>query len=89
MEKIKLTNNHGIEKEYDVIFEFTSRNDNKNYIVYTDYQKDKDNNLIVYSSIYENNMLHPVTGKEELAYIDSMLESIENKAHTKYKIEEN
>lgn len=89
MEKIKITNKQGIEKEYDIIFEFTSKNDNKHYIVYTDYQKDEDNSLIVYSSIYDNEKVFPVTGKEEITYINSMLSSIENKAHNKYNLKDN
>lgn len=88
MEKIKITNEKGEEKEFDVLFEFTSANDNKKYIVYTDYTKEE-NTIKCYSSIYEEGILLPITNEEELEFIDSMLESIEEQAKIKYKLEEN
>lgn len=89
MENIKITNDKGEEKEFDVLFEFTSTNDNKKYIVYTDYTKGEQNTMKCYSSIYEEGALLPVQNEEELAFIDSMLKSIEEQAKTKYKLEEN
>lgn len=89
MEKIKISNNQGLEKEYDVIFEFTSKNDHQHYIVYTNYGKDENNNINCYASIYKDNKLKEVTETTEINYITSMLEAIANKAKTKYKLEDN
>lgn len=89
MEKIKISNDQGLEKEYDVIFEFTSKNDHQHYIVYTNYEKDENNNINCYASIYKDNKLKEVTETTEINYITSMLEAIDNKAKTKYKLEDN
>lgn len=89
MEKIKISNDQGLEKEYDVIFEFTSKNDRQHYIVYTNYEKDENNNINCYASIYKDNKLKEVTETTEINYITSMLEAIANKAKTKYKLEDN
>lgn len=88
MEIIKVKNDKGIEKEYEIIFEFDSKNDNKHYIVYTDFQKDKNNIIECFSSIYENNKLYPITTEEELDYINSMIESITEQGQNKYKLKE-
>ena len=48
----KITNENGIEVEYEVLFTFESDETKKNYIVYTDNSLDEDGNTRVYASIY-------------------------------------
>ena len=46
---------NGNEVIYDVLFTFESDETGKNYIVYTDNQKDEVGNIEVYASIYDPN----------------------------------
>lgn len=46
-------NNGNITNEYEVVLTFQSMRNNKNYIVYTDNQKDLNWNYIIYSAIYD------------------------------------
>ena len=46
---------NGNEVVYDVLFTFESEETGKNYIVYTDNQKDETGNIEVYASIYYPN----------------------------------
>ena len=45
----KITNENGIEVEYEVLFTFESDETKKNYIVYTDNRLDEDVNTRVYA----------------------------------------
>ena len=49
---------NGREVVYDVLFTFESEETGKNYIVYTDNQKDETGNIEVYASIYYPNDPH-------------------------------
>ena len=82
--KIKISNDQGESKEYDLLFSFDSKNTGKKYITYTDYKKDENGNIMCYSSIYDNGKIEPVTTKEELDTIDMFLRSIENGIKAKY-----
>ena len=55
---VKDTN--GKETEYEILFTFESEDTNKKYIVYTDNEKDEDDMIKTYASIYEeeNDVLH-------------------------------
>ncbi|MBO5096230.1 MAG: DUF1292 domain-containing protein [Bacilli bacterium] len=68
--KITIIEN-GEKVEYDVILEFTSNENNKRYIAYTNKKKNKDGKIEISLANYEqeeNDMyrLIPITDKEEL-----------------------
>ncbi len=79
----EVKNEKGITKTYYTLFTFYSENTKKDYIVYTDFSKDKDNNINVYSSYYDANInpikLETVETKEELVFIDEMLKKLKIK----------
>lgn len=53
LEKLKKIKKDGTEKEYDVLstFEYKKRE----FVLYTDYSNDENNNIRVFSGILENN----------------------------------
>ena len=71
----KLTED-GIEKEYFIIKMITNKANNKNYIIYTENNDNKD----VYASTFEINdnelKLHEIENDDEWDYIDSILSNI-------------
>ncbi len=79
--KLKIKNDKGIEKEYDILLTFESESENKQFVVYTDYQKDLDNNIITYSVFYfkddQSKKLNLVENKDEQDFIDDLLKNIE------------
>ncbi len=79
--KIKIKNDEGKLIECDVLFTFESEDEKKQYIVYTSYEKDKEGNIIAYSSYYnsddEDRKLLNVESKEELDFIDNVINNIE------------
>lgn len=69
--------------EYEIIIEFKSNKNNKEYIAYTDNSRDELNNLRVYISSYEKDskdndlyILNPITDKEEIKMINNILNDI-------------
>lgn len=86
MEKqIKIKNDKGEEKTFDVLFSFVSENTGKTYVVYTDYQEE--NKIIkCYSAIYENGNLSPVDTNAENEIIETMINTISEAAKIKYEI---
>ena len=82
-ETIKIKNNNGESKEFDVLFTFESENTKKKYVTYTDYEKDEEGNLKCYSGYFKGEKLLPVTTQEELTIIDETLKTIT--ASIKYK----
>ncbi len=71
----KLTED-GITKEYFIIKMITNKDNNKNYIIYTENNDNKD----VYASTFEINdnelKLHEIENDGEWDYIDSILSNI-------------
>ncbi len=71
----KLTED-GITKEYFIIKMITNKDNNKNYIIYTENNDNKD----VYASTFEINdnelKLHEIENDDEWDYIDSILSNI-------------
>ncbi len=65
----KVTNDNGVEVEYEVLFTFESDETKKSYIAYTDNTTDSEGNTKVYASIYvqqgqETRLLPIETDKE-------------------------
>lgn len=71
----KLTED-GITKEYFIIKMITNKDNNKNYIIYTENNNNKD----IYASTFEINdnelKLHEIENDDEWDYIDSILSNI-------------
>jgi uncharacterized protein YrzB (UPF0473 family) len=57
-ETIKIKNNNGESKEFDVLFTFESENTKKKYVTYTDYEKDEEGNLKCYSGYFKGEKLY-------------------------------
>lgn len=80
---ISLKDKNGKKKDYRILFDIESYEDNKNFIIYTDDSKTKDGEIKVYASTYSisksGNMtkLKPISDKEELDFIEKILSSIE------------
>lgn len=88
-DKIKIKNDQGEEKEFDILFSFESENTGKTYVVYTDFTKENDI-IKCYSSIYEEDgKLSPVDTEAENNIIEEMLKTLSETAKIKYgKVEE-
>ena len=71
----KLTED-GITKEYFIIKMITNKDNNKNYIIYTE----NNDNKYVYASTFEINdnelKLHEIENDSEWDYVDSILSNI-------------
>ena len=84
---------NGREVVYDVLFTFESEETGKNYIVYTDNQKDETGNIEVYASIYYPNdphsKLEAIETEKEWKVIETMLETLQEEVRNKMKKENN
>ena len=77
---LKLTDNNGIETEYEIIIAFKWTKTGKNYIVYTDNTKDENGNLNIYAAIYypnDNSKFDQVETDEEWDEIDKRLKRLQ------------
>ena len=61
---LKIIQNDGTELTYEILLSFKWFKTNKIYIIYTDNTYDTNNNLNVYSAIYDNTLL-PIETDEE------------------------
>ena len=84
---------NGREVVYDVLFTFESEETGKNYIVYTDNQKDETGNIEVYASIYYPNdpqsKLVAIETEKEWKVIETILETLQEEVRNKMKKENN
>ena len=84
---------NGVEVVYDVLFTFESEETGKNYIVYTDNQKDETGNIEVYASIYYPNdphsKLEAIETEKEWKVIETILETLQEEVRNKMKKENN
>lgn len=82
----KITNEQGIDVEYEVLFTFESDETKKNYMVYTDNTKDEDGNIRVYASIYEpdkdETKLDPIQTEEEWTIIQKILDQLQEEVQS-------
>jgi len=85
-ETIKIKNNNGESKEFDVLFTFESTNTKRKYVTYTDYEKDELGNIQCYSGYYKGEKLLPVTTEAELTIIEETLKTITASIQDKYVI---
>ena len=84
---------NGNEVIYDVLFTFESDETGKNYIVYTDNQKDEVGNIEVYASIYDPNdpqsKLEAIETEKEWKVIETILNTLQEKFKEKKEEVEN
>ena len=84
---------NGREVVYDVLFTFESEETGKNYIVYTDNQKDETGNIDVYASIYYPNdpqsRLEAIETEKEWKVIETILETLQEEVRNKMNKENN
>ena len=84
---------NGNEVVYDVLFTFESEETGKNYIVYTDNQKDATGNIEVYASIYYPNdpqsKLEAIETEKEWKVIETILETLQEEVRNKMNKENN
>jgi len=81
MEKKKfITIKNGNTVEYNVVIEFTSKDNNKKYVAYTNDEKDENGNTKVFLATYEvdtnNNDLYiltPIETQEEIDMFSNLL----------------
>lgn len=78
---------NGNEVVYDVLFTFESEETGKNYIVYTDNEKDETGNIEVYASIYEpgnpQSKLEAIETDKEWKVIETILETLQEEIKNK------
>ena len=80
---LTLKDKNGKKKEYRILFDIESVEENKNFVIYTDDSKEKDGEIKAYASTYEKsksgNMtkLKPVKTKDEFDFIDKILDSLQ------------
>ena len=77
---LRLTDDLGNTKEYEILMTLKMEETNKNYIIYTDNTKDNED-LNIYASIYnpDNNELEEIKTDKEWDIIDKILEKNMNK----------
>ena len=84
---------NGNEVIYDVLFTFESDETGKNYIVYTDNQKDEVGNIEVYASIYDPNdpqsKLEAIETEKEWKVIETILNTLQEEVKKKKEEIEN
>jgi len=82
-----MVDENGVETVYDVLFTFESEETNKNYIVYTNNQKDETGNIEVYASIYDPNdphsKLEAIKTDKEWKVIETILETLQEEVRNK------
>ncbi len=88
-----LLDENGQEVVYDVLFTFQSDETHKDYIVYTDNQKDETGNIEVYASIYYPNdpqsKLEAIETEKEWKVIETILETLQEEVRNKMNKENN
>lgn len=77
---IEVIINGEVVKEYNVVLTFKNASNNKNYIVYTDNQKDQNGNIVIYSAIYDTEAPEPFIGflmtNEEWMDVCSIMDAV-------------
>ena len=78
MSYFTVTNKDGKTTKYEILFTFESEDTDKNYIVYTDNEQDKDGMIKTYASIYEEDgkelKLTPITDDKEWNLVEKLID---------------
>jgi len=79
-DKLKVFDENGKEKVYSLLVTFEYNN--KNFVLYTDYEKDDNQNIMIYSAIYnpedESGKLENVTNLDDINFINNYIKQLEN-----------
>lgn len=70
-DKVKIINDDGTTIEYDVLFSFDI--EDKKYVVYTDYKKDEEGNILTSSAEYNSNTFLPIKDEKALSIVEELL----------------
>ncbi len=66
--------------KYDVLFTISSDETNKNYIVYTDNKKDKDDSINAYAAIYDKSgKIYQIKDEKETKTLEELLNKFNEK----------
>ena len=80
-EQIKMKNENGEEKVYDIILSFDNEETGKTYIVYTENKEDENGNLELYASKYNPEEEHPkfekIETEREWQIVDIVVKSVQ------------
>lgn len=74
IEKVRLIEEDGKEKDYEVLVTF--KVNNKDIVIYTDYEKDENNNINCYASYINNKQLSEITNKEDIEKVNEVIKTI-------------
>jgi len=75
----KIINNAKKKKKYSILVTFDIAKKNKSIVLYTDYSKDPNNNVKIYSSIYDaKGKLEPILDKDEIDIVNEYIKKLEN-----------
>ncbi len=76
---ITITDKNGKQTNYHILCSFVYNENNKKYIIYTDYSKNADNHINVYYAYYDDDFkLKPVKNEKEIALMNNILSDLEN-----------
>lgn len=74
-----VTDEKGIKKEFTVLLSLDSEEENKSYIVFTDFSKNEEGAIEIHANVYEPNKdefkLLPLENDREWKMIDNILKS--------------
>ena len=78
-----LKDENGEEKEYEIIAKISSKENKKDYLVFTENEKDADGYIITYAYVKNpnknDNNLYPINSEEEYEFIEKLLSSLDDK----------
>ena len=76
---LRILDDFGIEKEYEILIAFKWTKTNKNYIVYTDNTNDEEGNLNIFAAIYyphDDSKLDAIVTEEEWDEVEKRLRDL-------------
>lgn len=76
-----LKDEKGQEIEYEIIATVSSKENNKDYIIFTDNSLDDDGCIITFASIYDHTgkdkKLYPIESEEEWDFVEKLLSNLD------------
>lgn len=83
-DQLILKDDNGNEFQYEIIATVASKENNKNYVVFTDNSLDEDGCVITFASIYdptgEDKKLYPIETEEEWDFVEKLLANLDNQS---------
>ena len=76
-----LKDENGNDVEYEIIATVSSKENNKDYVIFTDNSLDEDGCIITFASIYDHtgkdNKLYPIESDEEWDFVEKLLANLD------------